>query len=89
MKLKFVSPLLFVASLVIQQCFVHSTSSQGAQDAAHGIRIGVLGIDLKVAKGGTSELAVTANKTGDYVGHCSVFCGTGNGSMKPALHVAE
>src|ERR1700691_577572 len=47
-------------------------------DVAHGLRFRELNLDVKVAKGGTAELRFTPDKTGDYVGHCSVFCGSGH-----------
>jgi cytochrome c oxidase subunit 2 len=56
-------------------------------DVAHGIRIKELGIDAKVGKGQTSEVPFTPNKTGTFVGHCSVFCGSGHGGMKLTVHV--
>jgi cytochrome c oxidase subunit 2 len=58
-------------------------------DVAHGLRVRELNIDLKVKKGATSEVQVTPDKTGDFVGHCSVFCGAGHGSMKLTIHVVE
>ena len=58
-------------------------------DVAHGLRFRELGVDVKVGKGGTSEVQFTPEKAGDFVGHCSVFCGGGHGSMKLTLHVVE
>ena len=58
-------------------------------DVTHGLRFRDLGVDVKVAKGKTGELAFTPTKTGDFVGQCSVFCGSGHGSMKLTLHVVE
>jgi cytochrome c oxidase subunit 2 len=58
-------------------------------DVAHGIRIRELGVDVKLAAGGTQEVHFTPQKTGDYVAHCSVFCGPGHGSMALKLHVVE
>ena len=58
-------------------------------DVAHGLRFRELGVDMKVGKGATSEVQFTPQKTGDFVGHCSVFCGGGHGSMKLMLHVVE
>ena len=43
----------------------------------------------KVSKGGTAEIAFTPDKTGTFVGHCSVFCGSGHGEMTLTLHVVE
>ncbi len=51
-------------------------------DVAHGLRFKGLNVEVKVEKGGTAEVQFTPEKTGDFVGHCSVFCGSGHGSMK-------
>jgi len=58
-------------------------------DVAHGIRFRELGIETKVGKGQTSELVFTPDKLGSFIGHCSVFCGSGHGSMMLTLHVVE
>jgi cytochrome c oxidase subunit 2 len=58
-------------------------------DVAHGLRFKELGIETKVRKGQTSELAFTPDKAGTFVGHCSVFCGSGHGEMTLKLHVVE
>jgi cytochrome c oxidase subunit 2 len=58
-------------------------------DVAHGLRFRDLNLDLKVPKGGSAELSFTPDKTGDFVGHCSVFCGAGHGAMTLTLHVME
>jgi cytochrome c oxidase subunit II len=58
-------------------------------DVAHGIRIRDLNVEVKVGAHGTSELRFTPEKTGDFVGHCSVFCGSGHGGMVFTLHVVD
>lgn len=58
-------------------------------DVAHGIHFKELNLQAKIDKGGTGSLAFTPTKTGDFVGHCSVFCGTGHGSMTLTFHVVE
>ena len=58
-------------------------------DVAHGLRFRDLNLDAKIDKGGSAELSFTPDKTGDFVGHCSVFCGSGHGSMTLTLHVVE
>jgi cytochrome c oxidase subunit 2 len=58
-------------------------------DVAHGLRFRDLNLDAKVSKGGSAELQFTPDKTGDFVGHCSVFCGSGHGSMMLTLHVVN
>lgn len=56
-------------------------------DVAHGLRFRDLDIAIKVKAGGITEIQFTPNKTGDFIGHCSVFCGSGHGSMTLKLHV--
>jgi cytochrome c oxidase subunit 2 len=58
-------------------------------DVAHGIRFKELGVEGKVGKGSTTEIPFTPDKTGTFVGHCSVFCGAGHGGMTLTLHVVE
>jgi cytochrome c oxidase subunit 2 len=58
-------------------------------DVGHGIRIRELNVEVKVGKGGTAEVHFTPDKTGDFVGHCSVFCGSGHGSMAFKVHVVD
>jgi cytochrome c oxidase subunit II len=58
-----------------------------SMDVGHGLRIRDLGVDLKVKAGQTAQVTITPAKTGDFVGHCSVFCGSGHGSMTFTLHV--
>ncbi len=58
-----------------------------SDDVAHGLRVRDLNIDLKTKAGATVEVTITPDKTGDFVGHCSVFCGEGHGSMTIKVHV--
>ena len=58
-------------------------------DVAHGIRIKELGVEVKVGKGQSKEVAFTPSKTGTFVAHCSVFCGSGHGSMALTVHVVD
>jgi cytochrome c oxidase subunit 2 len=58
-------------------------------DVAHGLRFRDLNLEMKVPKSGTAELRFTPEKTGDFVGHCAVFCGAGHGGMELTLHVVE
>jgi cytochrome c oxidase subunit 2 len=60
-----------------------------SEDVAHGLRIKDLGLDMKVAKGQTSQFTLTPDKVGDFAGRCSVFCGSGHGSMRLTVHVVE
>lgn len=58
-------------------------------DVAHGLRFRDLNVAVKVGAGGTAEVQFTPQKTGDFVGHCYVFCGSGHGSMAMTLHVVD
>lgn len=58
-------------------------------DVAHGLKFRELNVDVKAGKGKTGEVRFTPDKTGDFVGRCSVFCGRGHGSMQLTLHVVE
>jgi cytochrome c oxidase subunit 2 len=60
-----------------------------SNDVPHGLRFKELNVDIRVSKGGTTDVHFTPNKAGTFVGHCSVFCGTGHGSMTLKLHVVE
>jgi cytochrome c oxidase subunit 2 len=56
-------------------------------DVNHGLRFRDFGVNVQVKAGGTVEVKFTPDKTGDFIGHCSVFCGAGHGSMEIKLHV--
>ena len=58
-------------------------------DVPHGVRFSGLGIEAKVGKGQTRELAFTPDKAGTFVGRCSVFCGSGHAAMTLTLHVVD
>ena len=60
-----------------------------SEDVPHGLRIKELNVDLKIPAHGTAQAQFTPDKAGDFVGQCSVFCGSGHGSMKITLHVVE
>lgn len=58
-------------------------------DVAHGLRFRELHVDLNVRAGSSTEVKFTPDKAGDFTGHCSVFCGSGHGTMALKLHVTE
>jgi cytochrome c oxidase subunit 2 len=58
-------------------------------DVSHGLRFRDLNLNVKIDKGGSAELKFTPDKTGDFVGHCAVFCGSGHGGMMLTLHVVN
>lgn len=60
-----------------------------SEDVSHGLRIRELGLDLKTSKTKPAEKLFTPQKAGNFVGHCSVFCGAKHGSMKITFHVVQ
>jgi len=58
-------------------------------DVTHGLRIRELHVDVKVNKGATTEASFTPTSVGDFVAHCSVFCGSGHGKMTFTVHVVK
>ncbi|MGA2908436.1 MAG: cupredoxin domain-containing protein [Terracidiphilus sp.] len=56
-------------------------------DVSHGLHIRDLGINMKVKAGETAEVTFTPSQIGDFAGRCSVYCGSGHGSMTFVLHV--
>jgi cytochrome c oxidase subunit 2 len=58
-------------------------------DVSHGVRFKDLHVETKAGKGQSSEVAFTPDKTGTFIGHCSVFCGTGHGGMTLTIHVVD
>lgn len=58
-------------------------------DVAHGLRCRELNLDVKVGKGATIQVPFTPTVVGDFVGHCSVFCGSGHGQMTLTIHVVR
>lgn len=58
-------------------------------DVPHGIGFKEVDIETKASKGQISELSFTPDKAGTFVGHRTVFCAAGHGSMTLALHVGD
>lgn len=58
-------------------------------DVAHGLRFRELNVEVKVNKGSTADVQFTPDKAGTFIGHCSVFCGSGHGQMTLTIHVME
>jgi cytochrome c oxidase subunit II len=46
-----------------------------------------LHLDLRAGKGKSADVTLTPTTTGTFVGHCSVFCGSGHGKMMLTIHV--
>jgi cytochrome c oxidase subunit 2 len=60
-----------------------------AEDVSHGLRFRQLNVNVKAEKGGSGQAQFTPEMTGDFIGHCSVFCGSGHGGMTLTLHVVD
>lgn len=60
-----------------------------SEDVSHGLKFKDLNVVVTAKKGQTNEVAFTPDKVGNFVGQCSVFCGSGHGHMKMTLHVTE
>jgi cytochrome c oxidase subunit II len=60
-----------------------------SKDVDHGLKFRDLNVTLNAKKGETKEVTFTPDKAGTYIGQCSVFCGSGHGSMKMTLHVTD
>jgi len=60
-----------------------------SEDVAHGFRIREFNVNMKVKAGGTAEAQFIPAQAGDFLAHCSVFCGSGHGSMILRVHVVD
>ncbi len=58
-------------------------------DVPHGLAVPALGIRADMIKGQPVEVSVTPQRTGDFAGNCSRFCGVGHGEMHFIIHVVE
>ena len=56
-------------------------------DVPHGIAIKEYGINERLEVGKPATIEFTADKSGSFTAFCSVFCGSGHGSMKGKLIV--
>lgn len=56
-----------------------------SEDVVHGIGIKDFNIDRKLKPGKTETIDFTAEKSGKYHFHCSVYCGGGHGDMHGEL----
>jgi cytochrome c oxidase subunit II len=60
-----------------------------SEDVTHGLRLRDFNVNVQVKAGTAIEVKFTPDKTGDFNGHCSVFCGSGHGTMEFTVHVVE
>jgi cytochrome c oxidase subunit 2 len=60
-----------------------------SEDVTHGLKFQEFNLEAEIKKGAPKEITFTPTEAGDFVGHCSHFCGEGHGSMTLTFHVTE
>ncbi len=60
-----------------------------AVDVEHGFAIPEFGVQKSLSVGQKNIVEFTPDKAGEFTFFCSVFCGSGHGSMKGKLVVTE
>ena len=58
------------------------------KDVTHGFAIVDHDVNVEIPPGQTIEVLLKADKVGDFLIYCTVFCGTGHPQHKGTLHVA-
>ncbi|MBI1970529.1 cupredoxin domain-containing protein [Candidatus Woesearchaeota archaeon] len=66
---------------------LHMTAEDDGAGSGHGVSIPALGVDITLRKGKTEDIMFVAKYKGEFPFSCSVFCGSGHGSMKGKLIV--
>lgn len=56
-------------------------------DVTHGLKVPELRIKSEIKKGQDTEIQLTPEETGHFVGKCAHFCGKGHGSMTLQIDV--
>jgi cytochrome c oxidase subunit 2 len=60
-----------------------------SEDVTHGIKFKELNLESEIKKDSAKEISFTPEVAGDFVSHCTNFCGEGHGSMMLTIHVTE
>jgi heme/copper-type cytochrome/quinol oxidase subunit 2 len=60
-----------------------------AADVPHGIRIPEFDVNQVLSKGETVTVEFTASRRGQFMVHCSVYCGPDHGKQKTRLIVKQ
>jgi cytochrome c oxidase subunit 2 len=58
-----------------------------SEDVKHSLSVKDLNLAADITNGRSTELNVTPQKSGDFVGKCGHFCGSGHGRMQLIIHV--
>jgi cytochrome c oxidase subunit 2 len=56
-------------------------------DVTHGLKVSEFQVTSEIKKGKDTEIRITPEETGHYVGKCAHFCGKGHGSMALQIEV--
>jgi cytochrome c oxidase subunit II len=60
-----------------------------SDDVLHGLAVKGLGIRTDIVPRHRNEVLVTPSQVGDFLGSCSVYCGSGHRDMEFTVHVVE
>jgi cytochrome c oxidase subunit 2 len=60
-----------------------------SDDVQHSIVINELSVKTDIRKNKTSEVELSPQKAGTFIGKCGHFCGSGHGRMKLTVHVVD
>jgi len=60
---------------------LHST------DVTHGLKVPEMNVNTEIKKDKETEIQITPQETGHFVGKCAHFCGSGHGSMTLQIDV--
>jgi cytochrome c oxidase subunit II len=58
-------------------------------DVTHGLAVPELNIKTEIKKGKETEIALTPQTAGQFVGKCAYFCGQGHAAMMLQISVKE
>ncbi|HYW66442.1 MAG TPA: cupredoxin domain-containing protein [Candidatus Dormibacteraeota bacterium] len=56
-------------------------------DVTHGLKVPEMNIKAEIKKDNVTEIQITPEETGHFVGKCAHFCGKGHGSMTLQIDV--
>lgn len=60
-----------------------------SSDVAHGVTIGEFNVNLVIEPGETETAEFTADKEGEFIIYCTVYCGPGHTQMRGKLMVKK
>lgn len=60
-----------------------------SEDVTHSIVVKELNLAADIHKGRPTELRVTPQTPGTFIGKCGHFCGSGHGHMQLLIHVTD